>query len=300
VKHYKVKQYTRQAGMTLIELTVVLLVLIGLAGLLLPYVGGFMSKTHDSTGTNNQASLDNTIQRFQGSNMKLPNNMEALINGVPGTASATDATCQTALIDTAYCKLMYTGFFVPVQLAAPRLASLNSAGITSLYYNNPDTANATFLSTLPTPTTLAAASWVAGVGTHTFATIEEHLAYTFQRPVSNFDSTCYDYVAFGIGEGSELTGKAMSTAPVHFASQGGMGPVNKYNRFVGVFQVDKLAAASAPAAVGTTGINSKGCNAGTEAAKFIGSAMSMGQMSGGLWGLAQSQSHSYENIAAGN
>ena len=42
MKHYKVKQYTRQAGMTLIELTVVLLVLIGLAGLLLPYVSGFM------------------------------------------------------------------------------------------------------------------------------------------------------------------------------------------------------------------------------------------------------------------
>ena len=64
MKHYKVKQYTRQAGMTLIELTVVLLVLIGLAGLLLPYVGGFMIKTHDSTGTYNSAALDNNIQRY--------------------------------------------------------------------------------------------------------------------------------------------------------------------------------------------------------------------------------------------
>jgi type II secretory pathway pseudopilin PulG len=74
VKHYKVKQYTRQAGMTLIELTVVLLVLIGLAGLLIPYVSGFVSKTHDGTGTFNSAGLDNNIQRYIAEKTSLPNN----------------------------------------------------------------------------------------------------------------------------------------------------------------------------------------------------------------------------------
>ena len=41
MQHYKVKHIARQAGMTLIELSVVLLILVGLAGLLVPYVGSF-------------------------------------------------------------------------------------------------------------------------------------------------------------------------------------------------------------------------------------------------------------------
>ena len=44
MKDYKLKTIKRQAGMTLIELTVVLLVLIGLAGLLIPYVGCFCAE----------------------------------------------------------------------------------------------------------------------------------------------------------------------------------------------------------------------------------------------------------------
>jgi prepilin-type N-terminal cleavage/methylation domain-containing protein len=44
VKDYKIKTIKRQAGMTLIELTVVLLILVGLAGLLVPYVGSFVQK----------------------------------------------------------------------------------------------------------------------------------------------------------------------------------------------------------------------------------------------------------------
>ncbi len=53
----KFKQMGREAGMTLIELTVVLLVLIGLAGLALPYISGFVGKTHNATSAASGAEL---------------------------------------------------------------------------------------------------------------------------------------------------------------------------------------------------------------------------------------------------
>ena len=62
MKHYN--NMARQAGMTLIELTVVLLILIGLAGLLVPYVGSFTQTTHDSTNSNNVTQLNNAMGRY--------------------------------------------------------------------------------------------------------------------------------------------------------------------------------------------------------------------------------------------
>lgn len=305
MKHYKVKNMTRQAGMTLIELTVVLLVLIGLAGLLIPYVSGFVGKTHDSTGVDNQAEIDSMMQRYATQYMRSPNNMEALINAADATAAA-GADCAAATANTVYCKMMYTGYFTPLVIAAPMNMSLSMAGITSLYYNNADTDNATFASTVALPTNLSATSTVAGVAIapdwladNPAGTIEDYLADVFGTTPNKFDGNCYEYVAFGIGNGSDLNGTVMSTAPVHFASQGTMGPVNKYNRFLVVYQVDKLATASAAAATGL-GATSKGCTAGTEAAKFLGSVMAMGQSAGHLWSLAHTQGHTYENIAAGN
>ena len=88
MKNYKLSAIKNQAGMTLIELTVVLLVLIGLAGLLIPYVSGFVGKTHDSTGTFNSAGLDNNIQRYITEKMRAPNNLESLVQTVAGAGAA--------------------------------------------------------------------------------------------------------------------------------------------------------------------------------------------------------------------
>jgi len=171
--------------------------------------------------------------------------------------------------------------------------SLNGAGIQDVYYNDPDTSNATFASIISgVPTTLAATDVLAAVNTDG-TSVESHLASAFERPIDSFDSTCYKYVAFGIGDQSELIGTTMNTAPVHFASQGNMGPALKYNRFVAIFQVDDIGTAVA----GVAGAN-KGCAAGMEPAKFIGTAMAMGSMAGHLWGTSHSLAHTWENIAA--
>jgi len=131
------------------------------------------------------------------------------------------------------------------------------AGITSLYYNQPDTLDATFASTVaPTavsaPTILLGANVVAKVvnpntiypntwtqPTTGTPTIEDYLADVFGTTASKFDGqNCYEYIAFGIGNQSALTGTVMATAPVHFNADGTSGPVLKYNRYVVIYQVD--------------------------------------------------------------
>ncbi len=286
--------------MTLIELTVVLLVLIGLAGLLIPYVSGFVQKTHDSTGTNNLARLNGNFARFQNEYMRDPDNLESLINGTTGALTSGPCSGGAEAANLVYCNMMNTGFWTPTALNGQMVMSLNAAGIQNVLDNDPDTANATFESTLPTPRQLATTGFVATVaavstaGTGTFNnTIAGHLADAFGGQPQEYDNSdgtvdgtdnCYAYVGFGVGDGNEMIGRTMNNAPIHFASRGDMGPVNRYNRFVVVYKVDSS--------------NTSPCSTGTDRAKFIGSAMSMMSMAGHLWGVGHSAGHSYENIAS--
>jgi len=308
VKHYN--KMARQAGMTLIELTVVLLVLIGLAGLMIPYVSGFVGKTHDSTGSSNAARANQSILQYEAQFFKQPNNLESLINGVAGSVAATDTACSTATLGGVYCKMMSTAFYTPLALNAHHVASFAGSSMTEVLDNNPDTTDATFHSVNTAPRALAAgatelvASVSAAPGGNNadgtaIATVADHLVAAFGGQRSDYDSTdgtvdgadaCFDYVAFGIGDANSMIGRTMQSAPVHFANTANMAATNKYNRFVAVYKVDSS--------------NTAPCSgAGTmmrEKAKFIGTAMSMATMSGHLWGVGASTAHAWNNLAADN
>jgi type II secretory pathway pseudopilin PulG len=78
---FKQASVARQGGMTLIELAVVLLVLIGLAGLTLPYVGGFIERTSTSTGAASNVGLYNALAMYQAQKGGYPNNLDLLAKG---------------------------------------------------------------------------------------------------------------------------------------------------------------------------------------------------------------------------
>jgi len=282
----------RQAGMTLIELTVVLLVLVGLAGLMIPYVSGFVEKTHDSTGTNNLANLNGTMQRFHVQYNSYPDDLHSLIdvNGTPAI----------------YGDLMNTSFLSPVTYVPGTdvaLMSLRNTGISSVYsmIDVTDVANAGVSRTFgagvasvpvtmfsgPAANTVTLAKLNAGDRT----SVENHLAISFGRQVDDFDAACYDYIVMGVGQESEMTGRVMQEAPVHFAQNGDMAADLKYNRFLAVFQVDNNGAA----VTGVAGTNS-GCAAGTEQTKFIGTAM--GMMPNHIIGLAEELNSTYSAMAS--
>ncbi len=286
LKHTTIKTRKRQAGLTLLELTVVLLVLIGLSGLILPYAQGYLQRTHDSTGNDNLWELNNAIGLFQAKYNEQPDGFHSLINSSGAV----------------YTKLMNVSLVAPRTYTAGTnkkpLKSLKMAGIDDVWVMKTSPASATFdaittpIKTIPMPNgsgsvTLA----IVTIETGSFASKEEHLAYAFYNNTAKkteFDTNCFDYVVFGVGPEREMVGHTIADAPLHFASAGGMGPDKKYNRFVAVYAVQK--------ATGTVG--SSDCGEDIRPAKFIGSAMLMGQKH--LWGLAHTQAHTYENMTNKN
>jgi len=236
VKNYN--KIARQAGMTLIELTVVLLVLIGLAGLMIPYVGGFVDKTHDSANSDSLAAVNGAIQRYDVQYMGQPSNYDSLMD--------TNLTAGNL-----YTKMMGglgTGgsndYLKTVTIPGAALADV---GITSLMVMNTTTADATFAATATaagvasgTDYKLAAINvkgsmcTMGGVDAMGCVASDTALSAILGRAV---DTTNNDYVVFGIGQDSGMVGKTISEAPVHFAKTGAMSAANKYNRILAVYEI---------------------------------------------------------------
>jgi len=223
VKHYTNK--ARQAGMTLIELTVVLLVLVGLAGLLIPYVSGFVGKTHDATGSSNIQSLNNAMQRYSIEHYdNFPDKLDSLIEGtdvfplmmstiMPGTPGQ-------------YLKVL--------DLDANQAKSFTSVGINTLKQMDSSTNDATFNNTGATDFPMADATKVLEID----PLVIDDLSSVMGKPL---DTKRNHYVVFGLGDDSTIAGSTLSDVPVHFSQNGDMGANKAYNHFTVVFEVPKEA-----------------------------------------------------------
>jgi len=237
-----VKYYTnkaRQAGMTLIELTVVLLVLIGLAGLMIPYVGGFVSKTHDSTGSDSLASLNSAIQRYDVQFLGQPAGYDSLMSNITSGSGAV------------YTKLMNgdgTGTLDAkdyVKVVSLDAESFTDVGIDNVMLMDSTTSDATFAATASSVNLSGTVELLALQVSGTcgmndpMGCIEDdaELGEILGRKV---DTDANDYVIFGVGQDSAMVGKTVSEAPVHFAKTGAMSAANKYNRILAVYAVPKI------------------------------------------------------------
>jgi len=228
-----VKYYTnkaRQAGMTLIELTVVLLVLVGLAGLLIPYVSGFVTKTHDSTGASNIQALNNAMQRYAVEHYdNFPDKMDSLLQA--------DNTMFPKMMDE-MMPMGGTSYFTETILDSAKANALKNAGVNNVMVMNDGSSDATFANTTGATVSIASGVTVAEI---TGMPLND-LSHRMGKPT---DTTLYHYFAFGIGDDSTIAGATVSDVPVHFSRNGDMGANNAYNHFVAIFEVLKGGACSA-------------------------------------------------------
>ena len=129
-----------QAGMTLIELTVVLLVLIGLAGLALPYVSGFMSQTHQATTLSSLVTLNDVVANYTNKafGTNLPNKLDSLtVNTNPIAATSfkvgdVTVTLPATAVGDIYPYLQNTEMLSGAAPSAAEVASLAGAGVTTV------------------------------------------------------------------------------------------------------------------------------------------------------------------------
>jgi len=290
--------------MTLIELSVVLLILVGLAGLLIPYVGSFVQKTHDSTTSANFGMLNNAFNRFVVEKNRMPHHVESLINSSAADTNAT-GNCTTATLNTIYCGLFNTALFEAVNWSstsgATQIESLNKAGLSMMVNNNPNVPSKTFGlgSGMVYTNTSTANFYVAKVAAATDLTgmgatqIYAHLQKALGGAGMDYNTTCYDYIAVGLGDNVELAGNTLTGAsPIGFPEEGEQGPSYGYGHYIGILQVDKSNAANQTFM--STAVN---CSPITEKAKFIGTVLNVpSTVAGHLVGLGETLTKAHDNM----
>lgn len=209
-------QSSRRA-FTLVELIVVLMILVGLAAILIPAITDMVSRTSRSAASSNISEVSGAIQRYEAQYLAYPNNLDSLmedLNGTPITLGSLNAAIVGSLDDVA--------------ISANTLATLQAAGITNVGVHGND--DGTFV--LATSTALAALDTVKGLGTT--AQVDLGLETT---------GVAGKYIVLGVGALSDMNGKTMVDAPVHFPRNTASNPETVYSRFLAVFQITDGAAA---------------------------------------------------------
>jgi prepilin-type N-terminal cleavage/methylation domain-containing protein len=221
------RRYNQQ-GLTLIELLVVLVILIALAGILIPQLPSMLVRTHAATGATNIPEVNKRIQEFEQLYFQQPSLLDNLV--ASGGAVLVDYLPKNGVGPATSAG----GELAALALDADQAAALTGAGIgtfSPLLATAP--ANATFdpyagvVNIVP-----AAAVSVASV---TLAAVQRTL-----RPGAVAGDV---FVAFGVGQRSEMIGRTISEAPYHFGEGSGDTPDSVYSRFISVYKVAETAGA---------------------------------------------------------
>jgi len=237
-------------GLTLIELIVVLMILIALAGLLVPMLPSMLTRAHTSTCVTNIGETARAIITYQQLYSAYPNNWDALgdgttmINYLPGGAAMPAGITSGSSTGT-----QGNSELTPLSLTANEASALAAVGITTLqpmaktptdtvgsgtfdptfnYYSNavPTTGIITIVPNTAGPVLAMMDPAAGGPG-----------STPYQRCVAlNLDLTGR-YVALGMGQRCSMMGKTVQTAPVHFGDQPVLNPEYGYERFVAIFKV---------------------------------------------------------------
>ncbi len=221
-----VKPLANRHAFTLVELIVVLTILVGLAGVLIPAVTDMIGRTNRSTSAMNISEVAGAIQRYEAQYMSYPNNFDSLMydDAGGGLAGGDDLNTLSSGLTSAT---------VDVTLSAGMVATLSAAGITSVGLHAED--DTTF--DLPTATVLAASDVLKGPSAAT------QVALGLETTGLNGK-----YVLLGVGALCDMNGKTMIDAPVHFPRSAGANPEAQYARFIAVFQItDGVATVPLPA-----------------------------------------------------
>jgi prepilin-type N-terminal cleavage/methylation domain-containing protein len=212
-------------GFTLIELVVVLLVLAGLAGIIVPVFQNMLVRTHGAAGASNIAETAKALQMHVAEYGVYPDLFDSLTDG-------------TAVIQNGFGEVEDQDADPPVD-ATPRIQAsaatdyveqFEKAGITAVV-NHPASGGATFFSGPGVPLTTAQIAVLTTVG----------IAELGLPPTtSSDDPSARDtiaYVAMGVGGSNTAIGRTMVDAGVHFPEEGNESPESTYSRFIAVFAI---------------------------------------------------------------
>ncbi|WDE97104.1 hypothetical protein PQO03_03925 [Lentisphaera profundi] len=203
-----------KSNFTLIEIAVVLVVLVALAGLVVPKALGYAQRSHGATGAGNMAQLEAQINRFEIEKFSMPDNWDNLIDP---TSSGADA---------------YSTAFGVATLPTDQADALNSAGITIVHelFDKDGVEAGAQLSTFQASDVDSDSAVDSSLVVATVPAADVRVA------LGNANSATDTYVAFGIGEALTAVGVTMTAVPYDFP-EGAERPEDSYRRFIAIFNV---------------------------------------------------------------
>jgi len=230
-------------GLTLLELVVVMLILVALAGILVPMLPGMLGRAHTSTGATNMDEINKLFLTHYAMEQGYPTGLDNLVN---------DGDDQ--VFDYLPGKLQ-AGLFTSRTLTTEEAASLIAAGVTYVYNLDKNTESPTFEPYADPTTREPVVQGLAVVQADTAAVTDALNTGMVPNPNEV-------YVVFGLGKASPVTGAKglMLEAPVHFAEDGESTPDKVYGRFGVVFQLTDEDGNVLPAAkyAGAVGFHERG------------------------------------------
>ncbi|HEX4132459.1 MAG TPA: type II secretion system protein [Pirellulales bacterium] len=237
------------------ELVVVMVILIALAGMLLPLFPNMLNRAHTSSSATSGAELSKAIQTYQALYYTYPNLLDNLVIGTSTFSyllgfdnSPSGNLYVGTLTDGTDAALSNVGLNYAAQVAAAATAA-NGTGSVPVY-------NPTFFpyNAIPALTYSAATSTSAAIttpiGAGTTLTSGMSVAMLGTQSIADLALTQgASYVVFGVGSYTTMSGKTIDDAPVHFDDDPTANPNLAYARFGVLFQVTDYTGAALPQAL---------------------------------------------------
>jgi prepilin-type N-terminal cleavage/methylation domain-containing protein len=242
--HQKTRSKNRQ-GLTLLELIVVMVILVAVAGIVVPLLPNVLSRAHSAVGSTNAGEVDRLIQAYQQTYQTLPDYLDDLVDPnsgskpldyLPGYSGGTNI-----------------GQLVPYQLLQADLSALNNIGIKNVAVLFDSTSKFPVTPPVGTPTfnpyqyngsniltqPLAVGTWVAKL---TESAAETPPGIVRDDPNGNTFGDIY--LVFGFGKQTTAIGRVSTDAPVHFSEFAGDNASSVYCRYGLVFRTQRGTGAS--------------------------------------------------------
>jgi type II secretory pathway pseudopilin PulG len=192
------------------------MILVGLAAILIPAITDMVSRTSRSTASSNISEVSSAIQRYEAQYLAYPDNLDSLMEVLNGGSIAVLGSLNPALTTNTV--------LANVDLDQYTLKTLQNAGIRRVGRHADDAG--TFVMT--TTTVLAIGDRLQGLSTSAQVDLGLETSGT---------AAGGKYVLLGVGALSDMNGKTMVDAPVHFPRDSSTNPETVYSRFIAVFQI---------------------------------------------------------------
>jgi prepilin-type N-terminal cleavage/methylation domain-containing protein len=238
---------TRRQGLTLMELIIVLMILVALAGILIPILPSMLTRAHVATHTTNVTEISKLILTYQATNNGFPDQWDSMTDGTAQVTYLAGGVLDPTPGSGGPGGQAGGNFTSQVPTAA-EVTALNAAGIKSVHNQltyavgvtdwagnafDPTFANYSAAPNVPTAITTSTPL--------TYLTPNNKFWPAFQAQNFPSWSPTANYVALGFGPRCTLTKMAV-TAPIHFSDTQDATTSFSYGRFVAIFKVSDPAA----------------------------------------------------------